>query len=247
MCEGRSAGGNPQPTGRPPGGEGRTSGKSGLRAGAARCAEQARGGPDFCRFQFQIRTCWGRHFVRCSSLSFSPVAATPSSPRSVRRPDPGCVRDTPRHAHTRAQPAGFETVCPLFPPAEHQPDPKSVSQAEFGLVLPGVRSYPEGEVHPVPPEQTGRAGLWASPTAKPRLVQPSSGDGCGQERFGPALQVLASQGGSPRGATLPAVVLGFPRWGPVHRSSIDTPGRAPGRDPAASRDSIQPAGCDFPS
>lgn len=185
--------------------------------------------------------------MRCPSLSFYSGGGCHSLlPRSVRRLDPGCSGYPEARSHA-CTPSRVRVCLSPFPPAEHRPDPKSVSRAEFGLVLPGARSCPEGEVRPVPREQTGRAGLWASPTAMPCLVQPSSGDGCGQERFGPALQVLASLGGSPRGTTLRAVALGFPRWGPVHRSSMDTPGRAPGRDPAASRDSIQPAGCDFPS
>lgn len=98
----------------------------------------------------------------------------------------------------------------------------------------------------MPREQTGRVGLWASHAATPRLVLPSLGDGCEQERFCPALQVLASLGASQpgyawgSGAWVPALGTSPPQFNGHTR-------RAPGRDPAASRDSIQPAGCDFPS
>lgn len=137
MCAGRSAGGSPQPTGRP---GGRASRGSGLRAGAAGCAEQARGGPDFCRFQFQIRTCWGRHFVRCPSLSFSPVAATPSSPRSVATRDRGCAGCPEARSHA-CTPSWLRVCLSPAPPQSTSLIPSRsprLSLARFFLELGGL-------------------------------------------------------------------------------------------------------------
>lgn len=127
-----------------------------------------------------------RGVPRSSLVRPLPLPPPPGRPRA----GPG-VCGVPRDtlARVRAQPASSMSV-PCPPRAQHQPDAKSVSQAEFGSILPGARSCPEGEIRPAPGEQTGRAGLRASPFAMPLLVLPSSRDGCGQEWLRPALQVL---------------------------------------------------------
>lgn len=114
------------------------------------------------------------------------ATATPSCPECPRT-GPGVCR-TPRDTLARVHSQRGSCRSVPCPPAEHRLDAKSVSQAEFGSILPGARSCPEGEIRLVPGEQAGGAAL----RAMPRRVLPSSRGGCGQEGLRPALQVLAS-------------------------------------------------------
>lgn len=188
MCADRSAGGSPQPTGRP---WGQTSSVPGHRAGAVGCAEQA---PREVRISAPTNS-------KSGPVGGVTLRGVPCYPLVPRLPLPPPRGSAGRAGGLRGAPKALSHACTPSPcrlslyPAPPQNTSLILSPSpglEFGWVLPGAWSCPESEVPLVPREQTGPAVLWVSPAAMPRLVLPYSRNGCGQERPGPALQVLAS-------------------------------------------------------
>lgn len=187
---------------RPPRARGREAGSQQTFGAGAEEAEE----PQFLaafRFQFKIRTCWGRHFER--------VSLAPSYSRRyhslLSEVAPARSGQCGARSHARTPSRSSSSLLPLPAPRPRLPPPplrtglpSQSPRRELDLVLPrglelsGRRSQP-GALW----SQWRRKSQCTPAATPPRQVLPSFCKRCKQEPTCPLLQVPGSPGANERG------------------------------------------------